>query len=80
MANINDAYKSLACGILIQAAKDFQNQRFRKEVMDFFDSEWFEIVCEMAGFNPIVFKKKLFTFRYSQRQKILLAKKSKAKL
>lgn len=56
---INDPYKALATAVLIQAIKDRRNPKLRQEVYEFFQSAWFEDVCDLARVNPDVVREKL---------------------
>ena len=56
---IDDPYKALATAILMQAIKDRRNPKLRSEVFEFFQSAWFEDVCDLARVNPDVVREKL---------------------
>lgn len=46
-------YQSLATAIILQAVKDYKkgNPKVRLECKEFFQSQWFELLCEAALLN-----------------------------
>jgi hypothetical protein len=50
----HDPYKALAAAILLRAVKDRRWTKYRQEVNEFFQSPWFEDLCDLAGIAPDV--------------------------
>jgi hypothetical protein len=44
-----DEYLNLANAIIVQACKDYQEPRYRKEVENFLKSDWFKALTDMDG-------------------------------
>ncbi|MBC8588071.1 hypothetical protein [Paratissierella segnis] len=44
-----DRYENLANAIIVQACKDYQEPRYRKEVENFLKSDWFKALTDMDG-------------------------------
>jgi hypothetical protein len=57
--HVDNPAKALATAILMQAIKEHHNPKKRDEVNNFFRSDWFEDVCDLAMVNPDVVRKKL---------------------
>lgn len=44
--------EQLACAILIQTLKDFENLKKQLEILDFVQTAWFEEIVSIAGLDP----------------------------
>lgn len=56
---IVEPFQALATSILLQAIKQRKEPLARQEVWEFFESDWFEDVCDLAKISPDLVRKKL---------------------
>jgi len=47
-----DPWQALAAGIMKEAVRDLNDPHLADDALEFFNSDWFETLCELCGIDP----------------------------